>query len=169
MIIPTKRTLYDWILEVSSLIALVFALLPLFFYGDIGEDQLIPIHYNAHGEIDGWGDRSYLWNISLLTALFYAGFTILERYYKKFNYPIEITPDNANSLHRLGVRLMRHLKLLTTLMFAYINLTFFNFAINKEGEGELGMFMPLLLGCMMVVTLVYIVKMIMMKNDNYNL
>lgn len=118
---PLKKTCYDRVSEALSILSVAAAFFPLLFYKQLGDGNIIPIHYNSAGEIDGWGSRCVLWILPLLALLFYIGFSFLEKYYKKWNYPIKITTGNAASVYRASVCLMRRLKLFCLIAFAYLN------------------------------------------------
>lgn len=154
---PRKRTLYDWILEVFAFVALIWTFIPLLSYESLPVDIRIPTHYNMFGQVDGWGSRFDLWILLSITVLFYILFSVLERYPKWLNLSIKVTPENTNVIHRLAVRLLRHLKLILTVMFAcMINLSL-AIAIGK-GVGIYNSFMPALPSVLLVTLIVYMVK-----------
>lgn len=119
---PLERTRYDRIIEALSLLALASSVIPLFFYTELGPGVRIPVHFNHAGEIDGWAGRSFLWQLPLLSAVFYIGLTWWEKRYKRFRYPFRVDPSApyAQPVYRLGVRMMRHLKLFLLLIFAFL-------------------------------------------------
>lgn len=120
---PLRRTRCDWALEAVSLLCLVLAFLPLFFYGSIGQDARVPIHYDALGRVDGYGSRSDLWTPALVASAFYVVFTVIERFYRSFNFPVRVTQANAEALYRLGIRLIRFMKPLLMFIMAYLNIS----------------------------------------------
>lgn len=160
---PTKRNSYDRIIEILSLVCLLGTFVPLLFYKDLGEGTLIPIHYNASGQIDGWGDRSDLWHLPVIATLFYIGFTVLERFYKKFNYPVRVTASNAPVLYKLAVRMTRLLKLLILLLFAYLAIASHTTAIWKT-SGINNWIMNGMMTGLFAALLFYCIKMIEAKN-----
>ena len=101
-----------------SFLCLVWAFVPLFFYGSIGEDVRVPTHYDALGRVDGYGNRSDLWTPALVAAAFYVVLTVIERFYRSFNFPVRVTQANAYALYRLGIRLLRFMKPLLLLRWA---------------------------------------------------
>lgn len=118
---PLERTRYDRMIEALSLLALASSVIPLFFYTELGPGVRIPVHFNHAGEIDGWAGRSFLWQLPLLSAVFYIGLTWWEKRYKRFRYPFRVDPSApyAQPVYRLGVRMMRHLKLFLLLIFRF--------------------------------------------------
>lgn len=154
---PLKRTFYDWILESLSLLSLISALYPLLFYKKLGEGDIIPIHYNIAGEIDGWGNRSFLWILPLIAFVIYIGFSFIERNYKRFNRPFKVSANNLATVYRLGVRLMRHLKLFCMFIFTYINNSSYAIATG-EGNGLNKYIMMPLVGAILITSIVYYIK-----------
>jgi hypothetical protein len=128
-----KRTFYDWILEILSLLSLVICFYPLFFYNNISSEALIPIHYNIYGEADNWGKRDSLLVTLLISVGFYFLLSVLERYPSKMNFPFKVNHNNPD-IHRLSVRMLRHLKLFVVLNFAYLNISSYFIAIGKGFE-----------------------------------
>ncbi|MDR0972627.1 MAG: DUF1648 domain-containing protein [Prevotellaceae bacterium] len=157
-----RRDRYDYILEALSGITLLATYYPLLFYQQLDAAIRIPIHYNVAGEIDGWGNPSSLWTLPLVATAFYLLFSLSERFYRHFNYPIKRTAYNEAYLYRLGIRLMRHLKVLLLLLFAYLNNVSYLIAIGKAHA--LSMFVMSLFFILLIGTLVvFYVRMSMYK------
>lgn len=77
----------------------------------------IPLHYNAHGEIDGYGSKETLWLLPLLLTLIIGAMSWLNRYPHWFNYPVNITPENAEGHYRAGIRLLLGVQLAVVVIF----------------------------------------------------
>lgn len=160
----TKKSFYDWILEILSIISLIWAFLPILFYGNLSSDFQIPIHYDINGDIDDWGSRYFLFFIPLIALLLYIGLSICGKFYTKFNYPIKVTESNASALYLLGLRLIRHLKFLITLIFAYISNASFYLALN-EGSGLNRYVMVGLMVIVAIIIIVYYIKMFALRES----
>ena len=156
-----RRSIYGWMLEVLTILCLVCSFYPFCFYNKFTEP--IPIHYNALGQVDALGDRSFFWLLPLLSFVFYIGMSISERYYSKFNYPVKVTEANANSLYKLVLGLLRHIKFITIILFTYINNATMYVALSKE-NGLNGYILAGLLTGLMIVLFSYIVRMMRIKN-----
>ena len=131
--IYAKRSPYGWLLEVLAIVGLLWAFWPLLHYGSLGGGGRVPVHFNAAGEVDGWGGKEALLLLPVIAIIVYAGMTALEMLPKKmFNYPVKVTPANADTLHKLGVGVIRSMKVFLVFLFAYINNTAFFIA---EGGG----------------------------------
>ncbi len=158
-----NKTVCDWAVEISSFLCLIWAFYPLFFYKRLDAETLIPSHYNLLGEVDGWGDRSFLWALPSIAFVVYIILSILQRYPEMYNYPIKVTKKNAKSLHRLGVQLIRYIKFITIFIFAYLNNRSFSSAIEgKNSDLNLYIIGILTIG-LFVVTLFSVIKMVKSK------
>ena len=74
----------------------------------------VPLHWNARGEIDSWGDP---WTIILLPVIALALYGLLTLW---CNYPCKIT-DKAGA-YKLMSGMIGHIKNLVMLLFLYITL-----------------------------------------------
>lgn len=118
---PLKRNCFDYILEIIGITGLISSFISLLFCYGLDKDIQIPVHYNFYGEIDGWGNVSFIYTITIMSFALYIAFSVCERFYRKFNYPIKVTENNSNYLYRAAIRLMRSMKAIISVMFAYIN------------------------------------------------
>ena len=115
-----KRNTEDWILEILSFLGLLGCLYPLLFYGEFEAGEVFPMHYNFRGEVDGWTDRSILWILPVISVSIYLILLVSERFYRKFTYPVRVNDDNKEQLYRLGVRMLRWLRLFIALLFCNV-------------------------------------------------
>ena len=157
-----KRTTYDKILEIAAIVALLGACYPLLFYGTIDSNTLIPIHYNFAGEVDRWGDRSVLWIFPPIALLFYIGLSMLQKYPHTYNYPSKVTKENADYLYKMGVQLMRHIKVLTIFILAYLNNNTYTVAIGR-GTGPNEYILYALIAGILLLVIIYSIKMVLYK------
>jgi len=155
---PLRRTPIDWIVLALTLLCLIAAFVPLFYYNRIGADEAIPTHYNIKGEIDGWSNRSFFWITPLIALAMCVGLTVLERFYTKFNFPVRVTEANEESLYRLGVQLLRWLNLIVAGIFAYINLSTLSIALGHSNGMNVFILIPLIAG-MLIIVLHFMIKM----------
>lgn len=162
MLTPRRRTVYDWVIEIISLASLLWSCYPLLFYNKLSNDVMIPIHYNLKGEIDGWGGRDFLWILPLIAIVLYIGLTLIEKNHKNANYPFKVTKENADFIYRLRIRLYRHLKLFSVLIFSYLNNSSYAIAIGNESDLNKFVMLFLMGGAFMSVAIFYI-KMHLIK------
>lgn len=126
MLIPKDRprikiglTSTDWLIEFLGLSFLVvLILLPIIYFGDL--PGKIPTHFKGSGMPDGYGSKSTLLLFPAIGFILYFLLTIISLYPHIFNFPVKITPQNAEVQYRLAIRLLRVLKTLILMMFAFI-------------------------------------------------
>lgn len=83
--------------------------------------QVVPTHFDASGTADAWGDKS---NVLLLIAVFLAlsvGIAWLSTKPRVFNYPMRVTPSNAQPVYREGERMLVWLLVPMSALFAGIS------------------------------------------------
>lgn len=116
--IKLPLTKADISIEVLAVLVLIFIWgIAIYIYPQLPD--LISTHFKANGEADGYGNKNSLWLLPAIGTLMFAGFTVLSRFPHIYNYPIEITKQNAESQYKNGVMLMRLLKLAVMLIFAF--------------------------------------------------
>jgi len=69
----------------------------------------IPIHYNGAGQADGFGGKATILTLPLIATILFIGVTILNKFPHVFNYPTNITQDNAFRQYTNATRLIRYL------------------------------------------------------------
>ena len=115
-----RRTWFDWFLELVAAVSLVAGIASLGFYGCFEAGEPFPMHFNAAGEVDKWGERSMLWKLVVLDVVLWGVFTVGERLQGMSIYPVTVTKENQLVLNRLCVRLMRILKAELVSLTAYL-------------------------------------------------
>lgn len=100
----------------AIVITAIGAVAGLFAYPSVPTS--IPIHWDATGTPDSWGPS---WMMLILLATWVLLVGLLEwlmRIPHAFNYPREVTPDNAAQLYRVAVTMLAWLNLTMAVMFA---------------------------------------------------
>jgi hypothetical protein len=161
---PRIRTFYDWVLEILSMVFLIASFYPLFHIGKLND--VIPVHFNIYGEADGWGNRNTLCVIPLIAVIMYILLSGVEKYYKKFNYPVNPVKFKnekiTNTLYRMGIRLIRHLKLFAIMFFCYLSNVMFEVAVNKDDRLNMLALYLWLVG-VLIMLLFFAIKMFRLK------
>ena len=106
--------------------------------------EIIPTHYNGAGIADGFGDKWMILTLPLVATFLFIGLTILNQFPQKFNYPTEITPENALKQYTNATRLLRYLKGVVVFVFGLVTYQTILLA-NGETEGLGIWFLPLIL------------------------
>jgi uncharacterized membrane protein len=117
--IEIEWTPFDWLFEGLALAGLlVLLVLPMAYYSELPD--IIPQHFNARGEADGFGSKMMLWILPGIGAALYIFMSVLSRRPHLFNYNFKITPENAERQYRLAIQLVRILKVMVMSLFAYL-------------------------------------------------
>ncbi len=117
----------------------------------------IPTHFNAAGEVDGFGSKASIIGLPVIASLLFIGLTVLNRYPHSFNYPTAITQDNALQLYTLATRMLRFLKLVLVVVFGGIEFMTIQHATGK-GAGLGVWFLPLTLVLIFLPLIYFVVK-----------
>ncbi len=154
--IKIRLTAPDWATEFIAFFFLIILIaIPLIYYNDLPDK--IPVHFNASGQPDGYGTRSTLWILPLTGAFMYLIMTILGAFPNIYNYPVEITPENAVPQYRLATRLIRILKTVILVIFSFISYQTIRTATGAAaGLGKA--FLPVFLLLTFGVIIIYIVN-----------
>ena len=125
---------------------------------------IIPIHFNAKGQVDGYGNKMTLLILPFFATIIYFGLTELNKYPHVFNYVPKITKDNAERQYIIATRLIRFLKLAILLIFSLIIL--FTYLTTIGLTNGLGFwFLPLTEGLLLMPTIIAISKSLKKKNN----
>ena len=162
--IKIRRTTLDWVIEFIGLFFLIILIaLPLIFSGQLPER--IPTHFNIAGEPDGYGSKMTLWILPITAAIMYIGMTILEAFPYIYNYPVEITPENAVSQYTLGTRLIRILKTVIAILFSFLSYKTINTGLGTTaGLGKV--FLPVFLLITFGIVIIYVVRSLNSKHGD---
>lgn len=155
---------HDRVIEFIALAFLIFLIiLPMRYYHDL--PGRIPVHFNAAGTPDSYGNRTTLWLLPATGLVLWFAMTILTRFPHIFNFPVRITPENAEVQYRLATRMMRILKAVILIMFCFISYRTIQTAMGKEaGLGKV--FLPAFLTVTFGVIIIYLVQT--NKNRNHS-
>lgn len=133
--ISLKSNSFDkWIEAMGWLALLLMWGVTAWFFESLPEK--IPTHFNAAGEPDAWGNKSFLFISPGISSLLFLLISLVSLYPHKFNYNIEITSENAAYQYANAVRMMRVMKLAMMLIFLFILVMTIRTALGKaEGLG----------------------------------
>lgn len=157
-IIKLKLNNTDIVIEAIGWFALgLLWLLTIFNYKNLPD--IIPIHFNAAGKVDGYGNKSELFTLSKIGTVIFIGITILNKFPHIFNYLVEISTENALAQYKSATRMLRILKIVVILIFITITLLTINVAIKNEQRIN-SWFLPALIVILFILTAFYIFKSI---------
>lgn len=154
--IKIEPTTADRVLEIAGWSALAFLwIITLYNFKNLPAE--IPTHFNGMGEVDAYGRRSTLLGLPIVGTVLFIGLTILNRFPHIFNYPVQITADNAARQYTLATRLMRLMKLSLVIIFILIVWSTTAVALEKAGKMS-AWFLPVMLGIIFIPLAVYLYR-----------
>jgi hypothetical protein len=109
-ILDVPRTGLELLLDVAGVLALLGSYLTIALAWSKFPDR-IPTHFNAAGEVNGWGPRETLWIAPGVMTLVFVVLTIAARFPQRFNYPWPITAENAERQYRMARTLLAAVRL----------------------------------------------------------
>ena len=115
----TENTRADRILDLLGWILLIGTLAYLILGWSSFPDQ-IPMHYNGAGGIDRWGGKGEIIFIEVVMWILYLGIGVVEKYPQIWNTGVEVTVKNKEKVYRTLKYMLKTLKFLTALIFAYL-------------------------------------------------
>ncbi len=157
-IIKLKLNTTDIIIEAASWLAMGLLWIVIIYFFNILPNT-IPVHFNAIGIADRYGDKSELFSLPIIATMIFFGITVLNKFPHIFNYLVEITPENALTQYQSATRMLRILKFVVLLIFITITLLTINVSVKKEKEIN-PWFTPILIGILFTITAFYILKSI---------
>jgi len=125
---PTKT---NWVLDIVGLIGVIFTVVVVITsYNDLPDT--ISTHYNVSGQPDGYGGKSILFVLPAVAIVTYLIMTIGVRFPYTFNYPFEITEENAERQYKNMTLMIRTLKTFIVMIFGYLT-----YATIQNGLGKM--------------------------------
>jgi len=112
--------------------------------------ETVPVHFNIVGNPDGYGSPDYFffWTCILAGILLFICvlLSLLRLFPNYFNYPVEITTENAVTQYQIGVDLIYVMKIGIVLTFLFIQIMIIYSSFNgKIGYTFLLVFLPIIL------------------------
>jgi uncharacterized membrane protein len=89
--------------------------------------DIIPTHFNGFGNADGFGSKISILMLPLIATVLFLLLSFLNRFPHVFNYPFNITTENAYKSYRNATRLIRLIKLIVVIVFGIIVLKVVHF------------------------------------------
>lgn len=125
--------------KIAVLFLVLMMVFSAFHYGELPAE--IPIHYNAAGVADGYGEKQDVWALPVIAIVLFVGLLTLE---KKTKIPLE-------------KKVIKGLNVAIVLTFSYLQLKTLSVALHRsEGLGK--WFLPVFIFVMTIVPLLPILK-----------
>ena len=119
--------------------------------------ETIPTHFNGAGRPDGYGGKGTLLMLPVIGTVLFVSMTILNRFPQIFNYPTNITVENAARQYANATRMMRFLKFAIVLVFSIIVFQTIR-TVEGKSKGLGGWFLPVVLGLVLIPTVFFIIN-----------
>ena len=151
----------DIVLELMGWIA-VLAIWGLIISSYSHLPDTIPTHFNGSGKADGFGSKANILALPIISTVIFIGLTILNKFPQVFNYPTNITKENANQQYTNATRLVRYLKLAVVVIFGLI---VYKTIQSTHGQSDgLGIwFLPFTLGAIFIPLTYFAIKSFKIK------
>ena len=121
----------DRIVESIGVIGVILLIgLPIFHYSSLPD--IIPRHYGLSGEPDGFSGKGIIWTLPAIGLVMYVGMAILNKFPHIFNYPKEITSENAKRQYKIATKLVRFLNTIIVCVFCYITYATIQTVLGKQ-------------------------------------
>ncbi len=147
----------DKLLLISNTIVLIAFFATCTYYYSILPDE-IPTHYNFAGKPDAYGDKESIFSLPAIALIIAIPMLIISRKPHLFNYPVKITPENAQAQYTKATRLINILALMTTLVMFFIEIQTIRTVLGKaDGLGESFVYIFFIL--MFIPTIFYLISM----------
>ena len=154
--IKLEHTTIDKIFEILGWIS-IFAIWVLTITNYSNLPDTIPTHYNGTGQADGFGGKATILTLPLIATVLFVGLTVLNKFPHIFNYPTNITQDNALRQYTNATRMIRYLKLIIVIIFGLITFKTIQNA-NVEANGLGIWFLPLTMGLIFIPLTYFVIK-----------
>ena len=140
-VLHVPPTRLDIAADVLAALGVVFTILAVAYYWHVLPDR-IPTHFDITGSPDAWGPKSTLLLLPGVTALMYVLLTVACRFPHTFNYPVRITPENAQRQYRIALLVMRWFKVEIVGMLAYLEWAWIQVALGRTESLSAAWVMP---------------------------
>lgn len=150
------RSIFDWILEGVSALAIVAAIGDVAMHWSILPAR-IPVHFGAAGSPNAWGDRNMLLILLATTFVMAVVLTLAENYQRLINIPMKVDRDSPE-VRRLLRSMVIALKAVITVSSVWIiDLTMRTAVGEANGLGRA--FLPLFLAAIVLPIAYSLVKL----------
>ncbi|MCC3358618.1 DUF1648 domain-containing protein [Bacillus sp. REN16] len=133
-VLKLPKTLYEKMLESLSILFLLG--IYVFIIVNWGEiPDRVPTHFNFAGEPDGWGGKASVLILPIIATFLFKMMFILSKFPHIHNYPIEVTPENAEGIYRNSRKMLITMNFFLTFFLTIGAWEMINVAKGNEGFG----------------------------------
>lgn len=124
-----KSPLEEWSDILSWLLLLLILFITARHFADLPER--VPTHINALGQADRWGARWTVWLLPGIALLLHALMSLAQKFPKMINYPVRITPENAQRQYDLARTFLRVIRVAALTMLFFLQWTILQIALGQ--------------------------------------
>ena len=117
--IKLELTKVDMASEIISWVLIIFIWI-LTITNYLNFPDIIATHYNDAVNADELVEKWIIFTLPLVVTVLFVGMSILNKFPHIYNYPINITKENAFTQYTNATRLIRYLKLIVVVVFGLI-------------------------------------------------
>jgi uncharacterized membrane protein len=154
--LKSAPSLTDYILDVVGWFCLVLLWgVTLSIYTNLPE--IIPVHFDLSGHPNSYGSKMTIMFLPVIGSLLFIGLTVLTNYPQHFNYPVNITSENAARQYSNATRMIRSLKLIITFVFSAGVFMIYQAASGKSASPPFW-YLAVMLGSIIIPLAYFIMK-----------
>jgi len=124
--------------------------------------DIIPVHFNASGKVDDYGNKITLILLPVIGTLVFIGLTVLNRHPNIFNFPVSITDNNVFLQYTNATRMVRFLRLSTVLVVGLVVVIIFQSTRGKWVENSIW-FLPLIAAILLLPLTYFTIRAFKLK------
>ena len=114
-----KHNKLDIIAEIFCMILLIVTTLyTIYMYIQLPEK--IPIHYNAAGVIDRYGNKLEIFILLIVTWVMYIGLSLVTRVPQFWNTGVSVPAENKDRVYRILKNMLKIIKMEIIVIFCYL-------------------------------------------------
>ena len=152
--LPVSRL--AWIMELLAATFLLLTFVVLMVHFTDLPDR-IPRHFNASGIADGFGRKSVILVLPIISLLAFTLLTWAQRVPHIHNFPVKITASNIVRQYENSVYLLRTIKVIITIQFFYITYATIETAFGRV-NGLSPLFVPVMLGSLLLSIIFFVTR-----------
>ncbi|MGC4377831.1 DUF1648 domain-containing protein [Fictibacillus sp. Mic-4] len=133
-VLSIPKTALEKVLDAISILVIIatFCYL-LYVWNDLPEQ--IPRHFDFAGRPDGWGTKRTIWIMPIVASVVFVFIFTLCKFPHVFNYPVEITEENAPRLYLLSRKMLCTINFEIVLFLSMILWEIIRVGFGKESFG----------------------------------
>lgn len=120
--------------------------------------EQIPSHFNATGQVTDYQGKAFIFFLPVLAVVFFVGFSLLKRIPHLYNYPIPITPENAEWQYQQGRTLVGWTQCEAIWLFVYAEWAIAQTSLRQADAFNLWIFWGFIAAVLLTIC-VYVVRL----------